>query len=166
MNQTKQTKQMTKDLAYYLSLPYTRRVRVERDKGGEYFVAYVEELGGLESDGLTEAEARYNLQLAFVDYVTALLARSATIAEPESWPGADLAAAGVVARRGWMKYLRGAFRKAPKKRKAGRAHGVPASQPAAQTAAPSLVSHEIFEPPEGGYRGADLMESGVVTASK
>ena len=81
-------KQMTKDLAYYLSLPYTRRVRVERDDGGEYFVADVEELSGLESDGLTELEARYNLQLAFNDYITALLARNVQIAEPELWPGA------------------------------------------------------------------------------
>ena len=80
-------KSMNKDLAYYLSLPYTRRVRLERDEGGEYFVAYVVELGGLESDGLTESEARYNLQSAFVDYLTALLSRNATIAEPELWPG-------------------------------------------------------------------------------
>ena len=157
-------KSMTKDLAYYLSLPYTRRVRVESDKGGEYFVAYIEELGGLESDGLTEVEARYNLQLAFVDYLTALLDRSATITEPESWPGTDLAAAGVVTRRAWMKHVRRAFRKAPKKRKASR--GVSASHPTAQTAAPSLISHEIFKLPEGDDRGADLMGSGVVTASR
>ena len=80
--------QTTKDLNYYRGLPYTRRIRLERDNGGEYFVADVEELSGLESDGITELEARYNLQLAFDDYVTALLARNAQIVEPELWPGA------------------------------------------------------------------------------
>lgn len=76
-------KQDNKDLSYYRSLPYTRRARLERDVGGDYFVAYVEELAGLESDGLNETEARYNLQLAFDDYITALLDRGVPIAEPE-----------------------------------------------------------------------------------
>lgn len=80
-----------KDLSYYLGLPYTRRTRVERDKGGEYFVAYVEELSGLESDGVTEAEAWYNLHRAFVDYIASLLDRNVEIAEPELWPGTPVA---------------------------------------------------------------------------
>ena len=75
-----------KDLSYYRSLPYTRRVRLERDKGGDYFVACVSELPGLESDGLTELEARFNLQAAFDDYVEALLEQGVTIAEPTYWP--------------------------------------------------------------------------------
>ena len=37
---------------------------------------------------MTELEARYNLQLAFDDYIAALLARKAQIEEPELWPGA------------------------------------------------------------------------------
>ena len=74
--------QTNRDLAYYRGLAYTRRVRVESDEGGEYFVADVEELSGLESDGLTELEARYNLQLAFDDYITALLAQGTMISEP------------------------------------------------------------------------------------
>ena len=79
--------QPNRDLAYYRGLPYTRRIRVERDAGGEYFVAVIEELSGLESDGVSDLEARYNLQLAFDDYIAALIARKAHIEEPELWPG-------------------------------------------------------------------------------
>ncbi len=89
----------SRDLRYYRGLPYTRRVRLERDDGGDYFVAYVVELSGLESDGLTEAEARYNLQAAFDDYIEALLEEGITISEPKRWP-ASVAKKGM--RRGQM----------------------------------------------------------------
>ena len=100
-------KRVNRDLAYYRSLPYTRRVRVERDVGGDYFIAYVEELGGLESDGLTETEARYNLQLAFDDYITALLARDVEIAVPELGPLHST----VAHRRGIGRIITGLFRR-------------------------------------------------------
>lgn len=76
-----------KSLEYYKRLPYTRRVRVETEPGGsQYFVAYVEELDGVEADGDTPAEAHYRLQDAFEETIDALLEWGEEIPEPERWP--------------------------------------------------------------------------------
>ena len=97
---------MVKNLSYYNGLPYTRRIRLEDDQSGEYFVAFVKELSGLESDGVTEAEAWYNLQQAFDDYVGAMISGGHEIAEPELWPPTS-----VTVRAGLLRTLTAAWRK-------------------------------------------------------
>lgn len=83
-----------KKLEHYLALPYTRRLRVERDETGkEYFVGYVEQLDGLEADGVDPAEARLHLEEAFRDYLEAMIAWGRHIPEPERWPGKGFKAA-------------------------------------------------------------------------
>lgn len=78
----------TKTPEYFRALPYHRRLRLERDaSGAEYFVAFIDELDGVEADGADPAEARLNLQSAFEDYVEAMLQWERTIPEPEVWPG-------------------------------------------------------------------------------
>ncbi len=67
---------MSKDLPYYRSLPYTRRVRLEEDKGGEYFVLS-----------------------AFDDAISAMLEWGREIPEPDAWPGKDFVPAAPRAAR-------------------------------------------------------------------
>jgi len=50
---------------YYRELPYTRRVRTESDPSGEYFVAFIAGLPGVEADGADPTEALYRLDAAF-----------------------------------------------------------------------------------------------------
>jgi predicted RNase H-like HicB family nuclease len=77
----------TKTIAYYRQLPYTRRVRrVQEDNGESYFVACIEELGGVEADGDTPTDALANLADAFQDYITAMLEWREMIPEPKVWP--------------------------------------------------------------------------------
>jgi len=78
-----------KDLAYYKRLPYTRRIRLEDDDAGPYFVAFVEELNGVEADGASALEALSHLADAFEDYIQAMLGWGDRIPEPISWPGPD-----------------------------------------------------------------------------
>jgi len=85
-----------KDLAYYKRLPYTRRVRVEDDDSGPYFVAFVEELRGVEADGASALEALSNLTDAFQDYIQAMLGWGDEIPEPIPWPGPDYDPGAVV----------------------------------------------------------------------
>ena len=80
---------MSKDLSHYRALPYTRRVRLETDEGGGYFVAYVAELDGVEADGVSPVEAMYNLLSAFDDAIEAMLEWGHKIPEPDAWPGRD-----------------------------------------------------------------------------
>ena len=87
------------DLSYYRSLPYTRRLRIESGDGGEYFVASVAELAGVEADGESRIEALFNLQSAFDDAVEAMLEWDHDIPEPDAWPGADFVAAEPTRRR-------------------------------------------------------------------
>lgn len=71
----------------YRALPYTRLVRhVEEDSGETYFVAYVEELEGVEADGDTPNEALSNLADAFEDYLAAMIEWGDEIPEPVAWP--------------------------------------------------------------------------------
>ena len=56
---------MLKSADYYRALPYTRRVRLERDESGdECFVAWIEELDGVMVDGGSPIEAKLLLQEA------------------------------------------------------------------------------------------------------
>lgn len=71
---------------YYRRLPYTRRVRVESDEGGEYFVAFIPELPGVEASGATDMDARAALSAAFEDYLAAMLEWGEEIPEPTPWP--------------------------------------------------------------------------------
>ena len=80
---------MSKDLSYYRSLPYARRVRLDADEGGDYFVAYVAELDGVEADGASPVEATYNLLSAFDDAIEAMLEWGHKILEPDALPGRD-----------------------------------------------------------------------------
>jgi predicted RNase H-like HicB family nuclease len=61
-------------------------VRLERDDRGEYFLAYIEELPGVEADGTTEFAARASLASAFEDYLAAMLQWGKQIPEPRQWP--------------------------------------------------------------------------------
>jgi len=87
-----------KDLAYYKRLPYTRRVRIEDDGSRAYFVAFVEEIGGLEADGSSPLEAMSNLARAFDDYVEAMVSWGDEIPEPVAWPGPGFDPARIVRR--------------------------------------------------------------------
>lgn len=78
---------MTKTPEHYRALPYTRLVRhIEEDSGETYFVAYVEELDGVEADGDTPNEALSNLADAFEDYLAAMIEWGDEIPEPIAWP--------------------------------------------------------------------------------
>jgi predicted RNase H-like HicB family nuclease len=59
---------------------------VEEDTGEAYFVAFIEELDGLEADGDTPVDARANLADAFEDYINAMLEWGDVIPEPVAWP--------------------------------------------------------------------------------
>lgn len=74
-----------KDLSYYRQLPYTRRVRIEEDPEGQYFVAFVVELDGLEADGETAIEALFHLQEAFDEYIVSMIGWGEVIPQPEHW---------------------------------------------------------------------------------
>ena len=76
-----------KDLAYYLALPYTRDVTLERDDRGEYFLASIREIPGLRADGASDTEALYNLQVALSEYLSSALEAGRVVLEPELWPG-------------------------------------------------------------------------------
>ena len=72
---------------YFRSLPYTRRVRLEEEADGDaYFVAFIEELEGVEADGANPTEALANLTDAFEDYLSAMLEWGEPVPEPLSWP--------------------------------------------------------------------------------
>ena len=77
---------MAKTAEYFRRLPYTRRVRIEADERGEYFVASIAELPGVEAPGSSHVEALAELQHAFDDYVAAMLEWGHEIPEPKSWP--------------------------------------------------------------------------------
>ena len=74
---------MKKDLAYYWSLAYRRRVdRVDEDDGSRYYVASVTELDGCIASGDSRPEAIANLKAAFDEYIEAMIEWGNEIAEP------------------------------------------------------------------------------------
>jgi predicted RNase H-like HicB family nuclease len=76
-----------KDVAYYRTLPFTRRVEIREDRPGEaYFIARVEELPGLRIDGATPDEALLKLDETFDDWIEAMLDAGEEIPEPERRP--------------------------------------------------------------------------------
>lgn len=77
---------MEKDLAYYRSLPYTRRCKPEFDEeDGRYWVAWVDELPGCKTDGATRAEAMWRLGQLFDDYIAAKLEWGTNIPVPKRY---------------------------------------------------------------------------------
>lgn len=78
---------MSRTVQYYRGLPYRHRVRPEEDSTGErYFVAWIEELPWIRTDGVTRHDALYNLQQVFPEAIKTMLAAGDEIAEPEAWP--------------------------------------------------------------------------------
>lgn len=75
---------MKKDLDYYRLLPYARRMEREEEEGAEpYWVARVDELGGCIAHGATRPEAILQLNIAFDEYIEAMLEWGKDIPEPE-----------------------------------------------------------------------------------
>lgn len=74
---------MKKNLDYYKSLPYSLHLNmVEEEDGDRYFIAEYIELRGCKEDGSTEAEAIFNLQDLFDEYITIFLKAEIPIPEP------------------------------------------------------------------------------------
>lgn len=72
-----------RDLAYYKALSYTKVVGfIEGVKGKGYWVARYDELQGCSATGETQGEAESKLDLAFEDYIQALLGWGDRIPEP------------------------------------------------------------------------------------
>lgn len=75
------------DATYYRSLPYTRRVELVEEPGGEaYFLASIVELPGLRGSGESHIKALASLRDAFEDYLEAMLTWGRAIPEPVLWP--------------------------------------------------------------------------------
>ena len=62
---------MKRDLAYYRSLPYTRRSQFHVEGESRYWLAWIEELEGCVAEGSTEVEAFAVLEETFDDYIAA-----------------------------------------------------------------------------------------------
>ena len=60
-------------LEYYKALPYSRRSEGFYSESPPYWTAWIEELPGCKTDGETQAEALFNLDAAFDDYIEAML---------------------------------------------------------------------------------------------
>ncbi|GAC43430.1 type II toxin-antitoxin system HicB family antitoxin, partial [Paenibacillus popilliae] len=73
-----------KDLAYYMSLPYTVQIRFIKDESGEYYFATVAELDGCQSNGDTPEEALACIREAMEDYLLVKLEYGDDIPEPAS----------------------------------------------------------------------------------
>ncbi len=73
-----------KSLEYYMGLPYTRKTeKVEDEREGVFWLAWIEELPGCKTDGRTQLEAVNNLHLTFDDYIEAMIEFESPIPEPE-----------------------------------------------------------------------------------
>lgn len=72
----------TKDIEYYMSLPYTIQVECIKDPVDYYFIAGVLEIDGLIAYGETGDEARQALQGAMRRYFETRLERGLPIPEP------------------------------------------------------------------------------------
>lgn len=74
---------MTKDLAYYLALPYERVWERRDDDGDRYIVVSLRQIPGVCAWGRSEPEAKEHLTEAFEDYLTWRLEESLPIPEPD-----------------------------------------------------------------------------------
>lgn len=72
---------MTKDLAYYLALPY-ERVWQSRNDDGEYLLVSIKEIPAVCAWGQTELEAQEHLKRALEDYLLWRLEEHLPIPEP------------------------------------------------------------------------------------
>ena len=72
---------MTKDLAYYLALPY-EPVWQTRNDDGEYLLVSIKEMPAVCAWGHTELEAQDHLRQALEDYVAWRLEEHLPIPEP------------------------------------------------------------------------------------
>ncbi|MCL1998983.1 MAG: type II toxin-antitoxin system HicB family antitoxin [Turicibacter sp.] len=73
---------MTKNLDYYMSLPYSKTLTFYNDESGQYYVSEVVELKGCSSTGNTQDEALECLQEAMECYLETALAYNDPIPEP------------------------------------------------------------------------------------
>ena len=71
-----------KNLAYYMSLPYTIQIRLVSEDTGNYYFATVKELDGCQSDGETAAEAYENVKEAMQGYIEVMLENGDLVPEP------------------------------------------------------------------------------------
>jgi predicted RNase H-like HicB family nuclease len=72
----------TKDLDYYMNLPYTIQIRSIKVESGEYFFAQVLELDGCQSHGVTLQEASANILEAMEGWLSVKLEQGDPIPEP------------------------------------------------------------------------------------
>ena len=71
-------------LAHYRTLPYSRRAEGFHEAGADrYWVVWIDELPGCKTDGATYEEAMANLDVAFDDYIEAMLEFGTEIAVPK-----------------------------------------------------------------------------------
>lgn len=80
-------KAISKDLDYYLSLPYTKTVQLYADETATYYISRCLELQGCHSDGDTEAEALANLNEAMALWIETNLEAGDYIPEPKQFSG-------------------------------------------------------------------------------
>jgi antitoxin HicB len=78
---------MTKDLNYYLKLPYTIILEERDDGNGAYVAAIIKELPGCLSHGATVEEAAHNIQDAKRDWLVSNLEDNLLIPEPQKYTG-------------------------------------------------------------------------------
>ncbi len=69
----KKIEEISKDVAFYLALPYTRIVQKMDDESGVYFYGKILELDGCQSTGDTVEELYVNLDEALEGYIEAKL---------------------------------------------------------------------------------------------
>lgn len=77
---------MTKDVAFYRGLPYTRRCSPFVEEAKLLWHAWIEELPGCEVDADEKAAAFADLQEVFEDYIQTKLEWGSPIPEPARWP--------------------------------------------------------------------------------
>lgn len=80
---------MKGDLAYYRSLPYTRRSQFHVEGESRYWLAWIEELEGCVAEGSTEVEAFAVLEETFDDYIAAKREWNSIIPAPDKPPLVD-----------------------------------------------------------------------------
>lgn len=73
---------MSKDIEYYMNLPYTIEITKRNDGDGIYYFARIEELSGCHTDAPTIAEAITELEEIQRDYLEIKLESGGEIIEP------------------------------------------------------------------------------------
>ena len=74
---------MKKDLSYYRSLPYTRCEEVVcENRHKPLWIAWIQELPGCKTDGISSLDANNNLDIAFDEYIETMIENELEIPEP------------------------------------------------------------------------------------